>query len=49
MAASEITEGLDLASLRQQNWLVVGTCASTGEGLYEGLEWLAGEISKLPA
>ena len=49
MKASEITEGLGLSSLRQRNWHIKGTCASTGEGLYEGMDWLAHEVSKIPA
>lgn len=44
MGAAEITEKLGLHSLRQRSWYVQSTCATTGTGLYEGLEWLATNI-----
>ncbi|XP_010457221.1 PREDICTED: ADP-ribosylation factor 1-like [Camelina sativa] len=44
MSASEITNKLDLASLRnknwQRNWHTQSSCALSGEGLHEGLDWL---------
>jgi ADP-ribosylation factor 1/2 len=49
LTTSEVTEGLGLASLSQRKWLIKGACAPTGEGLYEGLDWLAKEVAKLPA
>ena len=41
MTAAEITEKLGLQSIRQRQWFIQSTCATTGEGLYEGLEWLS--------
>ncbi|KAI1289582.1 ADP-ribosylation factor 6 [Halotydeus destructor] len=32
--------GLTLTGLRQRNWYVQPCCASTGEGLHDGLSWL---------
>mmetsp|Transcript_24042 Transcript_24042/g.37713 ORF Transcript_24042/g.37713 Transcript_24042/m.37713 type:complete len:182 (+) Transcript_24042:124-669(+) len=46
MNASELTEKLGLQSLRQRSWYIQGTCATSGEGLYEGLDWLSNELSK---
>lgn len=46
MQASEITEKLGLHSLKNRTWYIQATCATTGEGLYEGLDWLSGEIQK---
>ncbi|KAK3038808.1 hypothetical protein RJ639_027395 [Escallonia herrerae] len=46
MNATEITEKLDLHSVRQSHWHIESTCATSGEGLYEGLEWLYNTISK---
>ncbi|XP_010474657.1 PREDICTED: ADP-ribosylation factor 1-like [Camelina sativa] len=44
MSASEITNKLDLASLRkknwQRNWHTQSSCALSGDGLHEGLDWL---------
>merc|ERR1712048_512585 len=41
MTAAEITEKLDLHSMRNRQWFMQSTCASTGDGLYEGLDWLS--------
>ncbi|SCU81242.1 LAME_0B06172g1_1 [Lachancea meyersii CBS 8951] len=41
MSAAEITEKLGLHSIRQRPWFIQATCATSGEGLYEGLEWLS--------
>lgn len=41
MNAAEITEKLGLHSIRQRPWYIQATCATTGDGLYEGLEWLS--------
>jgi len=46
MQASEITDKLGLHALKAKSWYIQGTCATTGEGLYEGLEWLSTEIQK---
>ena len=29
-------------------WHAQATCATSGDGLYEGLDWLSAEMSKLP-
>eukprot|EP00040_Diaphanoeca_grandis_P038234 m.256084 g.256084 ORF g.256084 m.256084 type:complete len:183 (+) comp34048_c0_seq1:66-614(+) len=41
MTAAEITDKLNLHSLRNRNWYIQATCATNGEGLYEGLDWLS--------
>ena len=41
--ASEMIEKLGLKTLRQR-WFVQPTSAVTGQGLYEGLDWLAAEL-----
>ncbi|BBH00421.1 ADP-ribosylation factor A1F [Prunus dulcis] len=45
MNAAEITDKLGLHSLRQRHWYIQSTCATSGEGLYEGLEWLSNNIA----
>lgn len=42
MNAAEITDKLGLHSLRQRTWYIQATCATSGDGLYEGLEWVSG-------
>jgi len=46
MSAPEITEKLALQSLRNRTWYIQTTCATQGNGLYEGLDWLSNELSK---
>ncbi|WP_411025025.1 ADP-ribosylation factor-like protein, partial [Salmonella sp. s54836] len=40
MKPEEIQEKLDLFKMRSRTWIVQPTCAITGDGLYEGLQWL---------
>jgi len=44
--AAEITDKLGLHSLRQRTWYIQATCATSGDGLYEGLEWLSTNLKK---
>lgn len=46
MAASELTDKLGLHNLRGKKWYIQSTCATQGQGLYEGLDWLSNELSK---
>merc|ERR1712057_118689 len=46
MNAAEITDKLGLHSLRQRNWYIQSTCATTGDGLYEGLDWMQANIAQ---
>ena len=40
LSAAEIQEKMGLPSLHDRNWYIQPTCATSGEGLYEGLELL---------
>jgi len=44
MNAAEITDKLGLQSLRNRNWYIQATCATNGDGLYEGLDWLSNQL-----
>jgi len=46
MTTAEVTDKLGLHSLRQRNWFIQGCCATSGEGLYEGLDWMSVNIKK---
>ncbi|KZF26494.1 ADP-ribosylation factor [Xylona heveae TC161] len=46
MNAAEITNKLGLNSLRNRDWYIQSTCATSGDGLYEGLEWLSNQVNK---
>jgi GTPase SAR1 family protein len=41
---SELSEKLGLASLHRK-WYIQATCATSGDGLYEGLDWLSKELA----
>lgn len=45
MSPNEVTEKLGLQSLKGRQWLVQGTSATTGQGLKEGLDWMAKTLS----
>merc|ERR1712216_896223 len=45
MSAAEITEKLGLQSMRNRQWFIQSACATTGDGLYEGLDWLSRTLS----
>merc|ERR1711935_759159 len=46
MPAVEITDKLNLHQLRHRTWYIVQTCATTGDGLMEGLEWLSSNLKQ---
>merc|ERR1719387_3521417 len=41
MPAAEVTEKLGLQAMRARRWFIQSTCATTGDGLYEGLDWMS--------
>ncbi|XP_075673275.1 ADP-ribosylation factor 2 isoform X2 [Castanea sativa] len=45
MSASEVADKLGLYSLNQRPWYVQRASATSGQGLYEGLDWLSNNIS----
>uniref|UniRef100_A0A0X3NUR5 ADP-ribosylation factor n=1 Tax=Schistocephalus solidus TaxID=70667 RepID=A0A0X3NUR5_SCHSO len=45
MQACEVTQKLGLSSLHGRQWYMQATCATTGTGLYEGLDWLSNTLS----
>jgi len=46
MKVQEVAERLGLNKLRNRQWFIQGTSAPTGDGLYEGLDWLSNTLSK---
>ena len=47
MNCSDMADQLGLRSLRNRTWHIQPTCAPNGEGIYEGLDWLAKELKNL--
>ena len=48
MGVAELTDKLGLHTLRDREWYIQASCATSGEGLCEGLEWLSTSINKEP-
>jgi ADP-ribosylation factor-like protein 5B len=46
MTAAEISQKLNLTSIKDHGWHIQACCALTGEGLYQGLEWIVSNIKK---
>ena len=46
MPLSTLTDRLGLHECKNRKWYIQSTCAVTGAGLYEGLDWLADAISR---
>jgi ADP-ribosylation factor protein 1 len=45
MPAAEVTDKLGLSNMRNRQWFIQSACATTGDGLYEGLDWLSRTLS----
>jgi len=45
MSVAEVTDKLGLHSIRNRKWYIQSTCATSGDGLYEGLDWLSSTLS----
>ncbi|GJN22610.1 hypothetical protein PR202_gb10193 [Eleusine coracana subsp. coracana] len=46
MSAAEMAEELGLQSIRHRRWYIQSGSATSGVGLYEGLDWLSKNINK---
>lgn len=46
LTPAQVSEALGLTDLRQREWQIMGCSALTGEGLFEGMDWM---VSKLAA
>merc|ERR1712032_561726 len=44
MAAAELTEKLGLHKMRNRQWYLQSACATSGDGLYEGLDWMSATL-----
>jgi ADP-ribosylation factor-like protein 5B len=44
MSASELSEELELPSIMTHNWHVQSCCATKGEGLLDGMNWVAQNV-----
>jgi len=44
--ASVLSEQLGLTQMQRREWFIQATCATSGDGLYEGLDWLSNKLKK---
>ena len=45
MTTPDLTDKLGLHTIRGRQWYIQATCATTGDGLYEGLDWLSRNVT----
>ncbi|KAL9317972.1 hypothetical protein ACSQ67_014489 [Phaseolus vulgaris] len=45
MTPAEITDALSLHSIKDHDWHIQACCALTGDGLYDGLGWIAQRVT----
>ncbi|XP_031336643.1 ADP-ribosylation factor 1-like isoform X2 [Photinus pyralis] len=45
MSLAQIASKLQLHDLRDRRWHIQAACATRGEGLYDGLDWLSNELA----
>merc|ERR1712242_184022 len=46
MSVNEISDKLELNKLGNRQWYIQSTCATSGDGLYEGLDWLSNTLRR---
>ena len=46
MNTAEVTDKLGLVNMRARDWFIQATCAVTGDGIVDGLEWMANTLKK---
>ncbi|GJQ11331.1 hypothetical protein GpartN1_g3122.t1 [Galdieria partita] len=44
-STAEVVNALALPSLRNRTWFIMSCCATNGDGLFEGLDWLSEQLS----
>eukprot|EP00656_Telonema_subtile_P051332 TRINITY_DN6874_c0_g1_i4.p2 TRINITY_DN6874_c0_g1~~TRINITY_DN6874_c0_g1_i4.p2 ORF type:complete len:145 (+),score=43.49 TRINITY_DN6874_c0_g1_i4:38-472(+) len=49
MAPSEMADKLGLHKLKSRQWYIQATSATSGDGVCEGIDWLAGAVRKSQA
>jgi hypothetical protein len=45
VSAPDVAKGLSLDSLRGREWFMQACCATSRQGLYEGLDWLSKKLN----
>ena len=46
MSVAEVSDKLKLNTMKGRRWYIQASCATSGDGLYEGLDWLSNELKE---
>merc|ERR1712172_286797 len=46
LSVDAVSDQLQLSRLKGRQWYVQGACAKSGDGLYDGLDWLSNTLKK---
>lgn len=46
LSCSELTDKLGMPNIRSHRWYVQSCCATSGDGMYEGLDWLSAALDQ---
>eukprot|EP01090_Pellita_catalonica_P019888 TRINITY_DN6899_c0_g1_i1.p1 TRINITY_DN6899_c0_g1~~TRINITY_DN6899_c0_g1_i1.p1 ORF type:complete len:141 (+),score=28.58 TRINITY_DN6899_c0_g1_i1:65-424(+) len=46
MKSSELAKELNLHNIKTQPWHIQASCALTGKGLYEGMDWISQQVKQ---
>ena len=47
MEVSALADKLGLSAMRNRKWFIKGCCATTGDGLYDGLDWMSKTLDEV--
>lgn len=48
MPVAEVAEALNISSVYNRPWHIQACCAASGDGIYEGFDWLSETLRKAP-
>uniref|UniRef100_A0A8C4Q041 ADP-ribosylation factor n=1 Tax=Eptatretus burgeri TaxID=7764 RepID=A0A8C4Q041_EPTBU len=46
MTDTDVIDKMGMHAMRNRQWFVQSTCATSGEGLFEGLDWLSAQLKQ---
>jgi len=46
LTVAEVSDGLGLHTVKDHNYHIQGCCALTGEGLYQGMDWIVTQVKE---
>lgn len=46
LAPSKLADRIDLHALKNHEWFIQGCCATTGDGIHDGLDWMVDALNR---